>query len=222
MRVRFGECVLDSGTRQLSVRGEAVHLSPKAFQFLELLLESRPKALSRNEIHERLWPGTFVSDGSLTSLLVEVRSATGDSARDSHFVRTVHRFGYAFSGIAEELRESVPAAGGRKLIYRLIWGNREIDLDAGENVLGRDRGVVAWIDEESVSRRHARIVVDDHGAILEDLGSKNGTTLRGRKIREPFQLRNGDVIKIGPASLVFRTFHRAGSTASTVEKRARR
>jgi len=96
MRVRFGECVLDSETRQLSVGGEIVHLSPKAFQFLELLVESRPKALSKNEIHERLWPGTFVSDGTLASLLVEVRSATGDSARDSRFVRTVHRFGYAF------------------------------------------------------------------------------------------------------------------------------
>ena len=60
MRVRFGECVLDSDTRQLSVLGETVHLSPKAFQFLELLLESRPKALSRTQIHERLWPGTFV------------------------------------------------------------------------------------------------------------------------------------------------------------------
>ena len=81
MRVRFGECVLDSDTQQLSVSGEAVHLSPKAFQFLELLLEICPKALSKSEIHERLWPGTFVSDGALASLLVEVRSAIGDSAR---------------------------------------------------------------------------------------------------------------------------------------------
>ena len=115
MRVRFGECVLDSETRQLSVRGEAVHLSPKAFQFLELLLQSRPKAVSKGEIHERLWPGTFVSEGTLTSLLAEVRSATGDSARDPHFVRTVHRFGYAFSGAAEELRGGASAAGGRRL-----------------------------------------------------------------------------------------------------------
>jgi pSer/pThr/pTyr-binding forkhead associated (FHA) protein len=101
-------------------------------------------------------------------------------------------------------------------------GRSPLDLDAGENVRGRDRGVVACIDEESGSRRHAEIMVDDHGTILEDLGSKNGTTLRGRKIREPVELRDGDVIKIGPASLVFRIFHRAGSTASTVEKRARR
>src|SRR5712691_6998980 len=113
MRVRFGKCVLDAETRQLSVRCKAVHISPKAFQFLELLLESRPKALSKTEIHERLWPGTFVSDGTLASLLVEVRSATGDSARKSRFVRTVHRFGYAFSGSTEELRRSVSAAGGQ-------------------------------------------------------------------------------------------------------------
>ena len=136
MRVRFGECVLDSDTRELSVCGEAVHLSPKAFQFLELLLESRPKALSKGEIHERLWPGTFVSDGTLASLLVEVRSATGDSARDSRFVRTVHRFGYAFSGSAQELRGGVSAAGGQKLIYRLIWGSREIAVNLGENLCG--------------------------------------------------------------------------------------
>ena len=217
MRVRFGECVLDSGTRQLSVRGEAVHLSPKAFQFLELLLESRPKALSRNEIHERLWPGTFVSDASLTSLLVEVRSATGDSARDSRFVRTVHRFGYAFIGIAEELRESVPAAGDRKLIYRLIWGNREIAVNYGENLLGRDDDAIVWIDDALVSRRHARIVINERGAVLEDLGSKNGTFLRGKRVEAPTKLADEDELTIGPASMIFRVFKQTASTATAIE-----
>src|ERR1700687_4589889 len=107
MRVRFGECLLDSDTRELTVRGETVHLQPKAFQFLELLLANRPRALSKNEIHEKLWPGTFVSDGTLTSLLAEVRSAVGDEARKPRFVRTVQRFGYAFSGPAEEERAGV-------------------------------------------------------------------------------------------------------------------
>jgi len=188
MRVRFGECVLDSDTRQLSVRGEAVHLSPKAFQFLELLLESRPKALSKGEIHERLWPGTFVSDGALASLLVEVRSATGDNARESRFVRTVHRFGYAFSGSAQEFRRGVSTAGGQKLVYRLIWGNREIAVNFGENLLGRDEDSIVWIDDALVSRRHARIVIDETGAVLEDLNSRNGTFLRGKRIKAPTKL----------------------------------
>jgi DNA-binding winged helix-turn-helix (wHTH) protein len=216
MRVRFGECVLDSDTRQLSVRGEAVHLSPKAFQFLELLLENRPKALSKSEIHERLWPGTFVSDGTLASLLVEVRSATGDSARESRFVRTVHRFGYAFSGSAEELRGIVSRVGGRKAIYRLIWGTREITLGFGENLLGRDEDAVVWIDDAQVSRRHARILVDEKGALLEDLGSKNGTYLRGKRIEAPRKLADEDQVTIGPASLIFRVFKQTASTATAI------
>jgi DNA-binding winged helix-turn-helix (wHTH) protein len=218
MRVRFGKCVLDSDTRQLAVRGEVVHLSPKAFQFLELLLESRPKALSKREIHERLWPGTFVSDGTLASLLVEVRSAIGDSARESRFVRTVHRFGYAFSGTAQELRGNVSAAGGQKLIYRLIWGNREIALAVGENLLGRDENAVVWIDDALVSRRHARIVIDDTGAVLEDLDSMNGTCLRGKKIKGPRKLADEDQVMIGPASMIFRVFKQTASTVAAVER----
>jgi len=216
MRVRFGDCVLDFETRQLSVRGETVHLSPKAFQFLELVLESRPRALSKSEIHEHLWPGTFVSDGTLASLLVEVRSAIGDSARESRYVRTVHRFGYAFSGNAQELRGTVSAVGGRKSIYRLIWGNREIALSPGENLLGRDEAAIVWIDEPLVSRRHARIVIDDTGAVLEDLGSKNGTYLRGKRIDAPTKLADEDELKIGPASIIFRVFRQTASTATAI------
>ena len=216
MRVRFGECVLDSDTRQLSVRGEVVHLSPKAFQFLELLLASRPKALAKGEIHERLWPGTFVSDGTLASLLVEVRSATGDTARDSRFVRTVHRFGYAFSAAAEELRV-VPAMGDQKWIYRLIWGTREIAVHPGENLLGRDEGGIVWIDDALVSRRHARIVVDETGAVLEDLDSKNGTYVGGEKLATPRRLADEDQVTIGPASMIFRIFKQTASTATAIE-----
>lgn len=217
MRVGFGECVLDSETRQLSVSGKAVHLSPKGFQFLELLLTNRPKALSKSEIHERLWPGTFVSDGTLASLLFEVRSAIGDSARESRFVRTVHRFGYAFSGSAQDLRGGVSKVGDQKAVYRLIWGTREIALSPGENLLGRDENSIVWIDDAQVSRRHARIVIDETGAVLEDLGSTNGTYLRGKRIQAPTKLADEDPVKIGPASMVFRVFKQVASTAVAVE-----
>jgi DNA-binding winged helix-turn-helix (wHTH) protein len=218
MRVRFGDCVLDSEMRDLSVRGGTVHVSPKAFQFLELLLENRPRALARSEIHERLWPGTFVADGALASLLVEVRSAIGDSAREPRFVRTVHRFGYAFSGDVEDLRKSVAGAGSRKPVCRLIWGNREIALSPGENLLGREENSVVWIDDALVSRRHARILIDEKGAVVEDLGSKNGTYLRGQRIDAPTKLADQDELKIGPASMTFRAFREAASTASAIER----
>jgi DNA-binding winged helix-turn-helix (wHTH) protein len=219
MRLSFEGCVFDSDTREVLRGGNEIALSPKAFLLLEILIRHSPKAVSKESIHRQLWPATFVSDANLPNLVAELRAALGDDAKKPRIVRTVQRFGYAFRAKTRAAPEKSATAGAA---YRLIWGNREIDLDAGENVLGRDRGAVAWIDEESVSRRHARIMVDDRGASLEDLGSKNGTVLRGKKIREPVDLRDGDVIKIGPASLVFRAFQRTGSTASTVEKRARR
>src|SRR5215472_14544255 len=108
MKVRFGQCVLDKETWELSVDGRPVHLSPKGLKFLDLLLTNRPRALSKEEIHQNLWPDTFVSDGTLTSLLDEVRSAIGDGGREPGFIRTVHRHGYAFSGAAEEVHEQRP------------------------------------------------------------------------------------------------------------------
>jgi DNA-binding winged helix-turn-helix (wHTH) protein len=214
MRIQFGECVLDSDTRELSLRGTPVHLSPKAFQFLELLIESRPRALAKAEIHEKLWPGTFVADGTLTSLLAEVRAAIEDEPHESRFIRTLHRFGYAFSGTAEEVRPAARRAGGPKFAYRLFWGPREISLDTGENVLGRDPDVTAFLDHTSISRRHARIVVAGDTVTVEDLGSKNGTFLKRRRLEAPAALNDGDELKLGSVAMTFHAFPLSGSTAT--------
>ncbi len=215
MRVRFGECLLDSETRQLSVRGETVHVQPKAFQFLELLLENRPRALSKSQIHEKLWPGTFVSDSTLTSLLVEVRDVIGDEARRPLYVRTVHRFGYAFCGSAQEAREEVSGPAGKSSCWILHAGKRT-PLEPGETVIGRDPGAGLFIDDPSVSRRHARIVVTSESATLEDLGSKNGTRLGDRRIEAPVPLDDGARIRIGTVALTFRMFSLPYSTETAV------
>lgn len=214
MPVRFGECVLDGQTRELTVAGRPVHLSPKAFQFLELLLESRPRALSKNEIHENLWQGTFVSDGTLTSLLAEVRSAIGDDAHDPRFVRTVQRFGYAFSGSAtEEPDARTPRRSGRPgFAYRLFWGPREIALEEGETILGRDSEAGTFIDDASVSRRHARLSIAGESATVEDLDSKNGTFARGKRIHSSSPLADGDEVRLGTIRMTFRIFALSGST----------
>jgi DNA-binding winged helix-turn-helix (wHTH) protein len=212
MRVRFGECLLDSETRELHVRGEPVHLQPKAFQFLELLLQNRPKALSKDAIHEKLWPGTFVSDGTLTSLLAEVRDAVLDDARRSRFIRTVHRFGYAFCGEVQLVRDQASPVAGQRSACWLVRGRRRYALATGESILGRDPGAAVSIDDRSVSRRHARIVVEDEGATLEDLGSKNGTFIGEQKVGSPTPLSDGDRIRIGSVALTLRIFPVPDST----------
>ena len=221
MRVGFGDCVFDSETREVFRGGRPVALSPKAFALLEMLIANRPKAVSKKEIHERLWPATFVTEANLANLVTEIRAALGDEARQPKIVRTVQRFGYAFAAEAAAAPQKTPALASGPFLCRLVWGPREIVLDPGENLIGRDHESVVWIDDASVSRRHARILVDESGAAVEDLGSKNGTLLRGRRIQKPARLADRDTIKIGPASMVFRIFKKTGSTASTVEERKR-
>jgi DNA-binding winged helix-turn-helix (wHTH) protein len=218
MRVQFGDCVLDSETRELLHRGKPVHVSPKAFQFLEMLIENRPRALSKSEIHQRLWEGTFVSDGTLTSLLAEIRSAIGDDARQSRFIRTVHRFGYAFSGSAREEKERTPRETRTpRRAYRLYWGSREIALTEGENLLGRDPQVSIFIDHKSVSRQHARIMVEEGRVTIEDLQSKNGTRVNGAALLGAAELSNSDEIRLGSVPLQFRAFELSGSTETAGE-----
>ena len=91
-------------------------------------------------------------------------------------------------------------------------------LEPGENLIGRDPEAVVWIDDESVSRRHARISIGEEGAAIEDLESKNGTYVRGQRLQEPARLRDRDVVKIGPASLTFRILKRTGPTRSAVKE----
>jgi hypothetical protein len=169
--------------------------------------------VSRAEIHEHLWPGTFVSAANLANLVVELRAALGDDARRPRALRTVARFGYAFSAEAT-ISPNAPGIS-RPFACRLVWGPREIALESDENLIGRDSASVVWIDDVSVSRRHARIAVDEAGATIEDLGSKNGTYVRGRRIEKAARLADRDRIKIGPARMVFRLFRKIGSTAST-------
>jgi DNA-binding winged helix-turn-helix (wHTH) protein len=209
MRLRFGDCVFDSETREVIRDERPVHVSPKAFTLLAALIERRPKAISKDELHGLLWPDTFVSDANLPNLVAELRESLGDDAHEPRIIRTVQRFGYAFRAetSGETARPAAPA-------FRLIWADREIALRPGENVIGRDDAAALWIDDALVSRHHARIVIDETGAVLEDLGSKNGTLLRGKRIRSPVRLVDEDLITIGPASMIFRVLHQAGSTAT--------
>ncbi len=212
MRIAFGVFFLDLDRREL-VRGEeAVHLSPKAFQLLQLLLQERPRAVSKDELKERIWPDTFVVEANLASLATEVRKALGERGRRSGLLRTVHGFGYAFAGEARDVvGASVKLAAP---VGRLALGDREMDLHPGEHVVGRDSSASLVVDDSTVSRRHARITVTRERVTVEDLGSKNGTFVRGRRIERPTALADGDEIRFGSVPLTYRSGPASGSTAT--------
>jgi DNA-binding winged helix-turn-helix (wHTH) protein len=212
--VHFDDFTVDFGSRQLLRGTEAIHLGPKAFELLQLLLKRRPRALSKVELQNQLWPRTVVSESSLTSVVTELRAALGDEARRPRFVRTVYGYGYAFCGEATEIADAVPPITPRGFRLRLFLDDREIALRVGENILGRLDDGVAWLESPTVSRRHARILVSGDQATLEDLGSKNGTRLNGERVRGTRELRDGDAVRLGDVQLLFRCLAFDGSTAT--------
>ena len=210
MTFRFDRFTLDGDTRRLLLGSEEVHLSPKALHLLLVLVENRHRAVSRAELQKELWPSTYVLDTNLASLIKEIRRALGDTADTPKFVRTVHRFGYWFIG---ELRDGAsPQSGNVKTRYWLIWAARQIPVTEGTHVLGRAPDASVWIDAPGISRHHARLVLEGEQAMLEDLGSKNGTYVGEERVTAPRRLDDGDQIRLGPVVITFRIPPAVGAT----------
>jgi DNA-binding winged helix-turn-helix (wHTH) protein len=196
--LRFAKCELDLEARRLFRAGHEVHLSPKAFQLLKVLVECRPRALAKSELLDRVWPGVFVSEASLVRVVNEIREAIGDHARRGRLVRTVHAFGYAFTAEVQGASQqtSIRATDRRALCW-LITGTREIPLYEGEQIVGRETDTNIRLDSTKVSRHHARFMVSGTRVTVEDLDSKNGTFVHGVRVDGETVLEPGDSVRIG-------------------------
>jgi DNA-binding winged helix-turn-helix (wHTH) protein len=210
MVYRFGHFVLNSGTRELLRDGEETHLTPKAFELLELLLANCSRALSKAELQQQIWPSTFVEETNLATLVAEIRRVLGDTAANRTFIRTVYGFGYQFVGDTASDGGGVAAEHPGRLW--LTWESQQIPLMEGANIIGRAPDAAIRIDSPGISRYHARILVTSSSAALEDLGSKNGTKLNGKRITTMATLVDGDEIRIGTIVLAFLTRSRVSPT----------
>lgn len=207
MRARFGLYEFDSERRTLLREGEAVHLTPKAFDLLSVLIGAAPRVVTKSDLHARLWPGTFVSDAALVGLVKELRGALNDHRGHTSVIRTAHSVGYAFDATLDQ-----SLALESSIARWIVAGARRIPLSAGETLIGRDPQAGVCLDVVGVSRRHARIIVNEPDAVLEDLGSKNGSAVGGEPIDAPHVLRDGDQLHIGPAIVIYRASARGVST----------
>ena len=203
---RFSGYRLDGAARRLTRDGADVHLTPKAFDLLCLLVDAAPRVVPKAELHERLWPDSYVSEATLTGLVKELRRALDSPGPSSH-IRTAHGVGYAFATDAGG--HDGPSSDAR---HWLLVSGRPIVLAAGENLIGRDPRAAVCLDYAGVSRRHARVLLDADGAMLEDLGSKNGTRLGDAPVTTAVALRDGDSIRVGPAVIVYRKSEEGATT----------
>jgi DNA-binding winged helix-turn-helix (wHTH) protein len=224
--IHFGPFTLDEGRRQLFKGSSEVHVSPKVYELLTLLVCQRPRALAKAELHERLWPHTFVSEVNLAALIAELRAALGEHGRQGGFIRTVHGFGYAFDDETPAAKDEglpadpaatppgavvVPAA---EQTCWLSWGEHEYPVMPGTHTIGRDRTADIRIDVLSVSRLHARLSRQAFGTSIDDLASKNGTWVSGVRVVAPVHLEDGDEVRLGSVTLVFHDLNAPGRTVT--------
>jgi hypothetical protein len=212
MTFRFGNLQLDTESRALTRDGRPVAISPKAFKLLQVLLEERPRAIPKAELHRRLWPDTVVSEVNLPTLIAEIRQAIGDGARRPSSSAPSTATATRSAARRSRCRGTAGSPCRADQVFRLLWGQREVALSEGENILGRGTDSLVWIDAQSVSRRHARVMVASGLATLEDLGSKNGTFVNGVRLASAVALRDGDELRIGNVPMTLKVYSKPSST----------
>ena len=214
MRVRFSSFEFDSGTRELRRDGARVHLSPKSFDLLQILIERRPALVTKTELQDRLWPDSVVLEANLGNAVAEIRKALGDDPKSPAFVCTVSRRGYRF---AAEVEGAASVEAGRSQVkprWWLLWKETILPLAEGENVVGRSPNSGIWIDAGSVSREHAHIFIANGRATVEDRRSTNGTFVNGERIAAPHPLTNGTLLTFGSEETIFREWSEIAAPAT--------
>jgi DNA-binding winged helix-turn-helix (wHTH) protein/tetratricopeptide (TPR) repeat protein/TolB-like protein len=94
----FDEFRVDPVKRRLMRGGDIVPLTPKAFSILLALLENRGEVVEKEELIQKVWPDTFVTEANLTQNISSLRKALGEKASESRYVLTVPGRGYSFVG----------------------------------------------------------------------------------------------------------------------------
>ena len=210
----LGDWLVEPDLNHVSRGDQSIHLELKVMEVLVCLACHGFNVVTRRQLIDWVWDGGYISDNTLTHAVAELRRAFGDDANIPEYIETIHRRGYRLLKPVTDLEGRPPLGFGRPSRFRVLVDNRNIQLRQGENLIGRLPEASLCIHSLQVSRRHARITVDNGTAYLEDLGSKNGTQLNGRSVLEREQLRDGDRIFLGEG-IVALQFIEAGNYAPT-------
>ena len=109
--IRFGDCAVDVGAREVRLHGRVQHLEPRAFDVLAYLLAHRERVVAKEELLDEVWGDRFVSESALTTRIKEIRRAIGDDGTQQRLVRNVRGRGYRFVGQLVPVER--PASGRR-------------------------------------------------------------------------------------------------------------
>jgi DNA-binding winged helix-turn-helix (wHTH) protein len=97
-RIVFDPFCLDLASEQLWRGSQAIKLRPKAFAVLDHLLARPGQLVTKEDLLNAVWPGTFVGESVLKVAIRQIREALGDNPTSPQFIETAHRRGYRFIG----------------------------------------------------------------------------------------------------------------------------
>jgi eukaryotic-like serine/threonine-protein kinase len=104
---QLGEIVIDPARRTLRRNGEEIAVTPKAFSILLALLERPGEVVTKQELLQRIWPDTFVTEANLTQNVSSLRKALGESANERRYIVTVPGRGYSLGAFAAPIAAPV-------------------------------------------------------------------------------------------------------------------
>jgi TolB-like protein/DNA-binding winged helix-turn-helix (wHTH) protein/tetratricopeptide (TPR) repeat protein len=139
----FGAYTLDPGQRLLLRGDDVVQLEPKVFETLVALVEGAGRVLTKDELVSRIWPDTFVEEGSLTRNVSTLRRVLGDDSDGQGYIETLARRGYRFrvpvrrvtSQVADAPAPATPTTTVQAHSARMPWFRRRVLVLAGAIVL---------------------------------------------------------------------------------------
>ena len=189
--VSFGQFRFDVTNECLWQGARAVALRPKAFAVLRLLVEHPGQLVTKQQVLDTVWPGTFVSDAVLKDSIRQLREALADNASSPTYIETAHRRGYRFiapisvqiadpQGSSPRTSASPTISGtigalGRETefvkmhdwLHLAIGGERQIVFVTGEAGIGKTTLVQAFLEQAFAA--HGVCVA--HGQCLEHFGA---------------------------------------------------
>jgi DNA-binding winged helix-turn-helix (wHTH) protein len=202
---RVGDWLVEPDLDRISSGVELVVLRPRVTELLVCLARCGDRLASTRHLIDSVWGTEFVTVNALTQLVAELRRALGDDPAKPRYVETIPRRGYRLIAptTMTELGQQ-PEIEGELIVELVDDEGTEWLLEPGETVIGRSPDAAVRIDRSEISRRHARIAIEGRTVTLEDLGSKNGTCLRGRRLDGVVELENSDEIQLGADLARFR------------------
>lgn len=199
---RLGEWLVQPSLNRLTRGSQAVRLRPKLVDLLVFLVTNAGKVVAKETILHEVWAREFLAESVLSRTVAELREVLGDDARSPRFIENVPKRGYRLIAPVERC-DPGSRASDENVTCIIVYGDQRIALCAGEHLIGRAPDVAVVLSFSDVSRHHARLVVREGDAVLEDLGSKNGTLVNRERVVGSRALQHGDEIRIGPVLLRF-------------------